>query len=97
MQNLIAIVEAVQKHTNPALEYALFVTMFDSRPTISRQILEKLRVTFADAMFDTVIGLDTRLRESAMAREPVITFASKTRASHQYRNPAEELYRRINR
>jgi cellulose biosynthesis protein BcsQ len=42
-------------------------------------------------MCETVIGLDTRLRESAMANEPVITYASKTRASEQYRSLAAEL------
>lgn len=89
--NLVEIINAVRKRTNPSLQYALFVTMYDSRPLISRRILDQLRTNFPDEMMETVISIDTRLRESAMANEPVITYASKTRASQQYRSLAEEL------
>jgi chromosome partitioning protein len=94
VMNLLAIVEAVQKNTNPRLTYALFVSMYDARPLISRRILEQLRENFPEAMCETVIGLDTRLRESAMANEPVTTYAAKTRASSQYRSLAAELVER---
>jgi chromosome partitioning protein len=89
--SLLDIVKAVQAHTNPKLSYALFVTMYDARPLISRRMLEQLRINFPDEMLETIIGIDTRLRESVLANEPVITYASNTRASIQYRSLAGEL------
>jgi chromosome partitioning protein len=95
LMSLLEIVSAVKERTNPALTYALFVTMFDARPLISRRMLEQLRQNFPDTLFETVIGLDTRLRESVMAREPIVTYASSTRASSQYRSLAAELIQRV--
>jgi chromosome partitioning protein len=95
LMRLLDIIEAVRQRTNPGLCYALFVTMYDARPLISRRVLEQLRANFSDEIFDSVIGLDTRLRESVMANEPVISYATKTRASSQYRKLAAELIRRI--
>jgi chromosome partitioning protein len=95
LMRLLDIVEAVRQRTNPSLCYSLFVTMFDSRPIISRRVLEQLRSNFPDEIFETAIGLDTRLRESVMANEPVITYASKSRASSQYRGLAAELVKRL--
>jgi chromosome partitioning protein len=89
--SLLEIVKAVQAQTNPQLIYALFVTMYDARPLISRRMLEQLRLNFPDEMFDTIIGIDTRLRESVLANEPITTYSTNTRASVQYRSLANEL------
>jgi len=91
LTNLLEVVEAVQERTNPLLRYYLFVTLFNSRPTISQQILEQLRSHFPRELLNTIIGMDTRLRESIMTGEPVTIFAPKTRASQQYRSLAAEL------
>lgn len=95
LMSLLNVVEAVQKRTNPSLGVALFVTLFDSRPLISRQMLEQLRSHYPAELLDTIIGVDTRLRESIMTGEPVTIFAPKTRASDQYRSLAAELITRI--
>ncbi len=97
LMSLIEIVQAVQNRTNPSLTYALFVTMYDARPLISRRMLQQLRATFPNAMLEPVIGIDTRLRESALANEPIITYATKSRASIQYRSLAKELVRWVNK
>jgi chromosome partitioning protein len=95
LMRLLDIVNAVQQRTNPGLEYGLFVTLFDGRTLISRRIHEQLQQNFPNEIFETTIGMDTRLRESAMANEPIITYASKTRASSQYRSLATELIQRL--
>lgn len=95
LMSLLEIVKAVREHTNPGLFYALFVTMYDARPLISRKMLEQLKMNFSTDMFETIISLDTRLRESVLANEPVITYSSKSRASSQYRSLALELTQRL--
>jgi chromosome partitioning protein len=91
LMSLVEIVQAVQQRTNPGLLFTLFVTLYDARPLISRRMLEQLRANFPNEMLESVIGMDTRLRESALANEPVITYAPKSRATAQYRSLATEI------
>jgi chromosome partitioning protein len=92
---LLEIIEAVKEHTNPSLAYFIFVTLFDRRNLVSRTVLEQLRIHFPESLLEIVIGLDTRLRECAIAGEPVTVYAPKTRASQQYHGLAVELVDRI--
>jgi len=93
---LLDIVEAVQARTNPTLLYYLFVTMFDKRNNINHSVLEQLQTHFADHLLETIIGVDTRLRESPVAGEPIIHYAPSTRSSEQYRALTREFDARIN-
>ncbi len=93
---LLDIIEAIQARTNPTLLYYLFVTMFDQRNKISHNVLEQLHAHFTDHMLNTVIGIDTRLRESPIAGEPIIHYAPRTRASEQYRALAQEFDEKTN-
>lgn len=92
---LLDVIEAVRQHTNPSLDYFIFATLFDVRNAISRRVLEELQEHFAGHLLQTVIRLDTRLRESAMAGEAVIQYAPRTRASQEYRALAQELVERL--
>lgn len=92
---LLDIIQAVRQHTNPRLDYYIFITMFDGRNLISRRVLEELRQHFEDRLFQTVIRMDTRLRESPIAGEPVVVYAPKTRASQEYRSLSDEILSRI--
>lgn len=92
---LIEVIAAVRTQTNPALDYALFVTLFDGRNLVARRVLEQLRSHFTQTLMGTIIQIDTRLRECALAGEPVTTYAPRTRASLQYHNLAAELTNRL--
>lgn len=91
LSRLLEIVTEVRQHTNPHLKYHLLATMYDRRNNICRTVLEQLQTHFSGTMFDTVIGVDTRLRESPVTGEPVLVFAPNTRAAQQYRNLAVEV------
>lgn len=92
---LLDVIDAVRQHTNPSLDYFIFATLFDIRNAISRRVLEELQDHFAGHLLQTVIRLDTRLRESPMVGEPVIQYAPRTRASQEYRALSQELVERI--
>ncbi len=92
---LLEVIEAVRQHTNPSLEYLIFATLFDMRNAISRRVLEELQEHFQEHLLQSIIRLDTRLRESPLAGEPVIVYAPRTRASQEYRALAQELVERI--
>ncbi len=91
LDNLIEIIGAVRERVNPSLIYSVFITLFDARTTISKRILEQLSNHFGDLLLSSKINLDTRLRESPMAGEPVTLYAPRSRSSEQYRALAHEI------
>jgi chromosome partitioning protein len=84
-------VTLVREKTNPTLRYRLLVTLFDIRSKIHRLIMEEIYRRFPTALFQTIIQVDTRLRESPAYGLPVTQYAPSTRAALQYRALAEEL------
>jgi len=82
----------VRTKTNPGLSYRLLVAMFDHRGSLHTRVLEMIRERYQHAMFETIIGFDTKLRESQLAGIPITVFAPKSRSTLQYQNLARELY-----
>ena len=76
---------------NPNLSYRILVTMLDRRNRTHRNIHEQLRATFGAGVFNTVIELDTKLRESPIAGVPITHYRPNSRGSQQYRVLAQEL------
>jgi chromosome partitioning protein len=91
---LINIISSVEKHTGHKLPWYMVVTMFDPRYKISNTVLEQLNVNFPDNLLNTIIRIDTRLREAPVFGEPIITYSPNTRASEQYRELAREFHER---
>jgi chromosome partitioning protein len=91
LHQVLGLVSMVRHKTNPRLGYRLLVTMFDVRNKIHRLILEHLHARFTDALFRTIIQVDTRLRESPTFGLPITRYAPRTRATRQYRALAQEL------
>ncbi|HQV63592.1 MAG TPA: hypothetical protein PKV19_06285, partial [Anaerolineales bacterium] len=54
-------------------------------------ISEQLRSTFGEGVFNTIIELDTKLRESPIAGMPITHYKPNSRSSTQYRILAQEL------
>jgi chromosome partitioning protein len=65
--------------------------MFDRRNKISQVILEQIQSKFHTALFETIIEIDTKLRESPTVGLPINLYAPRTRGALQYRALAEEL------
>jgi chromosome partitioning protein len=77
--------------TNPDLVYHILITMMDRRNRIHRTLRDQLKQTFTDGLLDTVIEIDTKLRESTLMGQPISIYASNTRSANQYRALAEEI------
>ena len=77
--------------TNPALIYHILITMMDRRNRIHRTLSEQLRATFGEGLLQTVIEVDTKLRESTVAGQPITHYYSNSRSAHQYRALAQEI------
>jgi chromosome partitioning protein len=72
-------------------DYRLLVTMFDRRNRIHMQTLDHIREEFGHAAAETMIEVDTQLRESQAAALPITWYASASRSAAQYRALADEV------
>jgi len=91
MRPILKLVQLVRNKTNPGLVYRVLVTMYDRRNKISQVILDQIQLKFRSALFDTIIEVDTKLRESPTAGLPINLYAPGTRGARQYRALAQEL------
>jgi chromosome partitioning protein len=91
LRNMMSLVRRTREADNPNLSYRILVTMLDRRNRTHRNIHEQLRATFGSGVFNTVIEMDTKLRESPIAGQPITHYRSATRGSMQYRVLAQEL------
>jgi chromosome partitioning protein len=85
----------VRGQTNPSLNYRVLITMMDRRNRIHHTLSEQLRTTFGEGVLETVIEVDTKLRESTVVGLPVTHYNPKTRSAVQYRALAQELMENV--
>jgi chromosome partitioning protein len=91
------LINLVRAKTNPRLAFRLLVTMFDQRGTLHTRVLALLRERFGETILNSVIGFDSKLRESQLLGRPMTVHAPQSRATYQYRQLAEELLTYVRR
>jgi chromosome partitioning protein len=91
LKHFLSMVQRVQDKTNPQLTYRVLVTMYDMRNKICQVVLGQMQQGLKEALFETIIGVDTKLRESPAFGQPINLYAPNTRATEQYRALAKEL------
>ena len=97
LDSVLKLINLVRAKTNPHLVYRLLVTMFDQRGHLHSRVLEHLRQHFGDSLLQTVIGFDSKLRESQLVGQPITVHARQSRGTQQYRQLAEELLTYVRR
>ncbi len=95
LRSLMAAIRRVRSQSNPNLAYYILVTMLDRRNRIHRTMLEQLLATFGDGLLNTVIEIDTKLRESTVAGLPITHYYPKSRSAGQYSALAQELLENV--
>lgn len=91
LRDMMTLIRRIRKETNPGLAYRILITLLDLRNRAHRTIREQLQQTFGVGLFETVIELDTRLRESPIIGLPITQYRPNSRGSQQYRVMAQEL------
>lgn len=91
LRNMMGLIRRTREMDNPSLSYRILVTMLDRRNRTHRNIHEQLRTTFGAGVFNTVIELDTKLRESPISGQPITHYKTAARGATQYRVLAQEL------
>lgn len=85
------LINMTRTKTNPQLSYRLLVTMYDKRGRFHTDILKYVREHYSQALMESVIGFDTKIRASQLAGVPLTVYAANSRAAQQYRELAQEL------
>jgi chromosome partitioning protein len=91
LRNMINLIKRIHASRNIDLNYRILITMKDRRNRIHRELTEQLMSTFTENLFDTIIEVDTKLRESSVVGIPITHYSSKSRSSIQYQTLAQEL------
>ncbi len=92
LRNMMTAIRQVRNQNNPNLIYRVLVTMFDRRNRTHRTLMEQLQATFGEfGLLDTIIEIDTKLRESPILGMPIMQYKTTTRSAGQYRALAQEL------
>jgi chromosome partitioning protein len=91
LRRIVEMVKLVRERTNPGLVYRVLVTMYDRRNKICQVILDRMRRGLSNVLFQTIIEVDTKLKESPAFGQPITLYAPHTRGAQQYRALAKEL------
>jgi chromosome partitioning protein len=91
LRHFTKMIQQVREKMNPWLIYRVLVTMYDRRNKICRVILDQMQQGLNSVLFDSIIEIDTKLRESPAFGQPITLYEPTTRGAEQYRALAKEL------
>ncbi len=92
LAELLKIIQLVQNNFNPGLRIeGALLTMFDSRLNLSKQVVDDVRSSFSERVFETVIPRSVRISESPSFGKPIILYDITSIGAKRYLELAEEI------
>lgn len=92
---LLESMQMVKRRMNPELEiFGVLMTMYDSRTTLSKQVVDEVQNYFGKKMFKTIIPRNVKLSEAPSHGMPVIQYARVSKGSLAYMKLAKEVVTR---
>ena len=92
---LLESMKMVKSRLNKGLDtYGVLMTMYDSRTSLSNQVVEEVQSYFGDKAFKTLIPRTVKISEAPSFGEPVITYAPQNKGAKAYMNLAKEVIKR---
>lgn len=92
---LLESMQMVKRRMNPDLEiFGVLMTMFDSRTTLSKQVVDEVQNYFGKKMFKTIIPRNVKVSEAPSHGIPVIQYARVSKGSLAYMKLAKEVVAR---
>jgi len=95
LRNTLGFVRRVREQGNPNLIYRILLTMYDTRNRVHRNLRLQLEATFNEGLFQNIIGVDTKLRESSIVGMPITDYQPNSRGALQYQALAEEVNQHV--
>ena len=98
LSQLLSTVEQVRVSLNPRLSiHGIVLTMHDSRNNLSNQVIEDVRATMGDKVYDTVIPRNVRMSEAPSYGKPALLYDLRCSGSQAYLRLASEIIQREKR
>ena len=92
---LLESMKRVKSRLNPTLDiYGILLTMYDSRTTLSKQVVDEVREYFGRLVFSTPIPRTVKLSEAPSFGQPITQYDPKGRGSLSYIELAKEVIAR---
>ncbi len=92
MRQLLRTLKAVKEEIGHDIEIAGVVpTMYDTRTSIGKEIMQGIRDYFSDRMFSSAIHFNIKLVESSMVGVPVFVHQPSSRGAQEYMSLAKEV------
>lgn len=92
---LLESMRMVKNRINKDLDtFGVLMTMYDSRTSLSNQVVDEVRDYFGDKAFKTLIPRTVKISEAPSFGEPVISYAPSNKGAIAYKNLAKEVIKR---
>lgn len=92
---LLESMRMVKGRINKVLDtYGVLMTMYDSRTSLSNQVVEEVQNYFGDIAFKTCIPRSVKVSEAPSYGMPVIEYAPSNKGARAYMDLAKEVIRR---
>ena len=98
LTQLVATINLVRDHLNPALEIkGVVLTMYDARTNLSADVAAEVRRHLSGRVFDSVIPRSVRLSEAPSYGVPIAFYSPESKGAAAYASLAAELRARDGR
>lgn len=91
VKRLIEIVDLIKERLSHPVGYRLLVNNFDSRLRHSFNILNSIKETFGDKVFDTIVHINVKIKEAQSCGQTVFGFDKYSRGSKDYYSLSREI------
>ena len=89
---LMESIDRIRQSVNPDLEIeGILLTMYDSRNSLARQVVDQIRSHFADKVYETVIPRNVTLAEAPSYGRPVLLYNAASAGAQSYISLAKEF------
>lgn len=91
LSQLIDIINLVNQRLNHNVKYHVLVTNFDSRLKHSFRMLSRIKMTFKDRMFNTIVHVNVKLREAQNEGKSILSYDKYSRGAKDYFSLSREI------
>lgn len=96
ISGLLNTLDFVRSTYNPELELlGVFLTMFDSRTNLSKQVEDEASDYFKNKLFDTIIPRNVKLSEAPSHGLPISLYAPDSIGAKRYEELGREILRKV--
>jgi chromosome partitioning protein len=95
VSKLLESLKMVQAKINPDIHIlGILMTMYDSRTSLSKQVVKEVQSYFGNQVFKTIIPRSVRLSEAPSYGQSVLDFAPHSKGATAYKSLAKEVIKR---